>query len=234
MRNGYTAAREGRLVVPGQGPQLVRWGSVFSGTIIAIAVFALLDALWLALSFSSSYSVVYDNLAWWIAGTAIFCMLLAGFIAGVTSGARGLGAGAMGGFTTWGLIVIAVAAVVVPTFAIGHVPNTITASGHTYSINYLTYWSSFWALLIGLAAAVFGGMAGGLLQRNVDMPYVDLQRVETETAAPTAYNPATGYSPAHAAAGAGGTPSDATETDATARQQQVVYESPGVYGRRAS
>ena len=52
MRNNrHAMTEEARWVTPAQGPQLVRWGSVFSGTIISIAVFSLLTALWLALSF---------------------------------------------------------------------------------------------------------------------------------------------------------------------------------------
>jgi hypothetical protein len=173
------------LVTAPQGPQLVRWGSVFSGTIIAIAVFALLDALWLALSFASRLSFVYSHLSWWIGGTAIFCMFLAGLIAGVTSGARGLGAGSTGGLTTWALIVIGVGVIVLPTFGIGHVPNSVIASGRTYHINYLTYWTSFWSLVIGLAAAVLGGMVGGAVQRSVDGPYLDLQSTATRSPLPS-------------------------------------------------
>jgi len=162
------------LVVP-QRPQLVRWGSVFSGTVIGLATFALLDALWLALSFGSHESVVYSNLSWWIAGTAIFCIFLAGLVAGVSSGVRGLGAGSMSGLTTWGLVVIAVGVVVVPTFAIGHIPNTVTVSGTVYSINYLSYWAAFWSLLIGLGAGLAGGMIGGTVPRSIDEPYLDLR-----------------------------------------------------------
>jgi hypothetical protein len=158
-----------------QRPQLVRWGSVFSGTVVGLAMFAMLDALWLALSFGSHEPVVYSNLSWWIAGTAIFCIFLAGVIAGVSSGARGLGAGSVSGLTTWGLVVIAVGVVVVPTFAIGHIPNTVSVSGTIYSINYLSYWAAFWSLLIGLGAGLAGGMIGGAIPRSVDEPYLDLR-----------------------------------------------------------
>jgi hypothetical protein len=158
----------------------VRWGSVFSGTIIAVAAFVLLDALWLALSFGSHVHFFYSNLSWFIGGTAIFCLFMGGMIAGLTSGARGAGAGAMGGLTTWGLLVLVVGALAAPTFGIGHVPNTVTAGGHTYSINYLTYWSGFWSLLIGLGAAVVGGVMGGVTNRRVDEPYLDLQAAVAE------------------------------------------------------
>ncbi len=185
MRNGrHAVTEEARWVTPAQGPQLVRWGSVFSGTIISIAMFTLLTALWLALSFSSHDSVVYTNLSWWIGGTAIFCMFLAGLIAGVSSGARGAGAGSMSGLTTWALVLLGVGMVVLPTFGIGHIPNTVTVNGHVYSINYLSYWTAFWSVLIGLAASLLGGIIGGTLPRQVDEPYLDLQRVPTTTTAP--------------------------------------------------
>ena len=181
MKHGYAAVTGPRVVLPAQGPQLVRWGSVFSGTLISVATFTLLDALWLALSFGSHVSFVYSNLSWWTGGTAIFCLFLAGLIAGTTSGARGGAAGAMNGLTTWALVLLAVGALVLPTFAIGHVPNTVLVSGHVYSINYLTYWTAFWSSLIGLAASLLGGVVGGMMHRQVDGPYLDLER-ETELA----------------------------------------------------
>jgi hypothetical protein len=65
--------------------------------------------------------------------------------------------------------------VVVPTFAIGHIPNTVSVSGTIYSINYLSYWAAFWSLLIGLGAGLAGGMIGGAIPRSVDEPYLDLR-----------------------------------------------------------
>jgi hypothetical protein len=184
MRNSYGVMSEARWVQPTSGPQLVRWGSVFAGTVIAIGVFILLSALWLALSFANHDSVVYNNLAWWIGGTAIFCMFLAGLIAGLSSGARGFGAGSAGALTTWALVAMAVVLVVVPTFAVGHVPNFVTVSGHVYKINYLTYWTAFWSLLIGLGASLLGGVIGGAVPRQVDGPYLDLQRATARETMP--------------------------------------------------
>ncbi|HXR22676.1 MAG TPA: hypothetical protein VN786_08980 [Acidimicrobiales bacterium] len=198
----HLAVPEAGLVMP-QRPQLVRWGGVFSGTVIGVAMFALLDALWLALSFGSHDSVVYSNLSWWIAGTAIFCIFIAGLIAGLSSSARGLSAGSVSGLTTWGLVVIAVGVVVIPTFAIGHIPNTVTVSGTVYSINYLSYWAAFWSLLIGLGAGLLGGMIGGAMPRSIDEPYLDLREtalyepVASRTAvAPSAMAPGTTAVPA--------------------------------------
>ena len=89
MRDNYGVTSEARWVTPAAGPQLVRWGSVFAGTIIALGAFILLSALWLALSFANHDSVVYNNLSWWIGGTAIFSMFVAGLIAGCELGSTG-------------------------------------------------------------------------------------------------------------------------------------------------
>ena len=230
MRNSYGVTSEARWVSP-SSPQLVRWGSVFAGTIIAIGAFILLSALWLALSFANHDSVVYNNLSWWIGGTAIFSMFVAGLIAGLSSGARGIGAGSVGALTTWALVAMAVVLVVVPTFAVGHVPNSVSVSGHVYKINYLTYWTAFWSLLIGLGAALLGGVVGGAAPRRVDEPYLDLQRATArETTTPVVDRPAPTFEEpvstgVHTASAATQTPSSvgAPATDPTA---PATYELP--------
>jgi hypothetical protein len=101
------------------------------------------------------------------------------------------------GLTTWGLILVTVGLVLLPTFGIGHVPNTVSVGGHIYSINYLTYWTAFWALLIGLGAALLGGVIGGTVPRQVDGPYLDLRRevVREPARAPVAQAPVAQSSP---------------------------------------
>jgi hypothetical protein len=106
-------------------------------------------------------------------------------VAGLTSGARGAGAGSLTALTTWGLVALVVAVVVVPTFSIGHVPNFVTVSAHVYKINYLSYWTVFWSVLIGLGAALLGGLIGGSIPRRVDGPYLDLSRTTTNETGPT-------------------------------------------------
>jgi hypothetical protein len=230
--SNHLVVPETGLVAP-QCPQLVRWGSVISGTVIGLATFALLDALWLALSLSSHDSVVYSNLSWWIAGTAIFCIFLAGLIAGVSSGARGLGAGSVSGLTTWGLVVIAVGVLVLPTFAIGHIPNTVTVSGTVYSINYLSYWAAFWSLLIGLGAGLLGGMIGGTMPRSVDEPYLDLRpaTVLEPVVARTAVAPSTTTAPGTTTVPAGVpvTASNRTVPVATTLSTADEATGPSVY-----
>lgn len=176
MRSSY---RGGEWVWPSSGPQLVRWGSIFAGTVISLGLFILLSALWLALSFANHDPVVYNNVSWWFGGTAIFCMFLSGLIAGLTSGVRGAGAGAMNALTTWALVSIVAALVAVPTFSIGHIPSHVTVSGHVYRINYVTYWTAFWSVLSGLVASLFGGLMGGIVPRRAEGPYLDLSRTMT-------------------------------------------------------
>jgi hypothetical protein len=195
-------------------------------------VFALFSALWLALSFGSHDSFVYSNLSWWIGGTAIFCLFVAGLIAGISSGARGVGAGTMGGLTTWALVMVGVGAVVLPTFGIGHIPNTVTAGGHVYSINYLTYWTAFWSVLIGLGAALLGGITGGSVNRRVDEPYLDLQSLSASTypsppspvGAPAVSAPVVATAPVSAVPTVPAPPPGAPV--ATEAAPTVVYERP--------
>src|ERR1700737_3677244 len=88
-------------------PPLVRWGAVFSGTVIGLSLTLLAGSLWVALAFGSHQRLFYDHLAWWLAGTAIGATFLAALIASAVSGTRGAGAGLATGLTTWGLIVLA-------------------------------------------------------------------------------------------------------------------------------
>src|SRR5436305_14848942 len=66
----------------------------------------LVSSLWLALSFGSQVSAFYNYLTWWIGGTAIASMALAGFVTGAPNRCRGLIRGLGTGATTWALLVL--------------------------------------------------------------------------------------------------------------------------------
>jgi hypothetical protein len=138
---------------------------VFSGCIIGLAVFALFDALWLALAYGSQIGLFYRDLAWWIAGTAIAVMAVAGFIAGATSSTRGALPGWMHGMTTWGLLLLAVFLFALPIIGFKSATGHLFVSGHTYVVTFVSYWTAFWAIVIGYGAATLGGIAGGLPRR---------------------------------------------------------------------
>lgn len=103
----------------GVSSNFVRWGAVFAGTVISLAVFALLSSLWLGLAYSDSdgSGPISENLPWFLAGTAIGSLLVAAIPAGCLSGVRGAGVGLLNGMTAWGLLVFAAAITVVPGIA---------------------------------------------------------------------------------------------------------------------
>ena len=177
------AARQGASIAP----NLVRWGAVFSGTVIALGFFALVSTLWLGIAYQDADASgwISGNLAWFIAGTAIVSLFLAGLLAGALSGVRGTAAGAVNGMTAWGLLFVASLLTVVPSLAaitnslgaglaagtneigsaLGQTGGGLTAASGV--------WATFWSLLIGAVAAAVGGMLGGKVKRQVPVAGVD-------------------------------------------------------------
>jgi hypothetical protein len=162
---------------PRVSPNLVRWGAVFAGTVISLALFALVSTLWLALSYGDGNGWIADNLAWLRAGTAIGALLLAGLLSGYLSGVRGAGAGLLNGMTAWGLLFVASALTVVPGIAAltmgppatgtgqGGGPAEIAQTAATLTPEDAA-WGAFWALLIGVVVAAGGGVRGGAAKRS--------------------------------------------------------------------
>ena len=144
---------------------IVRWGPVFAGAVIGLAVFVLLDALWLASAASGSGGWVRDNLSWLLVASAAFALLLTGAVAGAYAGVRGPLVGVANGVTAWGLLLVLAATAVVPRLV-----NPASAIGvGTGSLGGLNavdgLWTLFWSLLVGLVVAAVGGLLGGVLRR---------------------------------------------------------------------
>lgn len=148
-------------------PSLVRWGAVFSGTLIGLALTLLFGTLWVALAFSSHQATFYGHMAWWLAGTAIAATFVAGLIAGGVSGTRGPGSGFANGLTTWALVALGAAAGGIPGLIAAGPSRVITANGVRVTVTTIDPWTAFWALLIGLGAAILGGVIGGTVPRGV-------------------------------------------------------------------
>ena len=103
--------------VPATGspsPQRIRWGAVFAGVVVGLALLALLTTLWFALAFNSDVETVPVNLEWYVGITAIASLFIGGLLAGWLSGVRGAGSGLFNGITMWGLILIVALAVGIP------------------------------------------------------------------------------------------------------------------------
>jgi hypothetical protein len=139
-------------------PTIIRWGAVFGGGVIGVGFMALLSSLWLAIAYQSDVTYFARTLSWWIGGTAIAALLVAGLLAGWLAGVRGAGAGWLDGLTVWGLTVIAVLSI--------SVPGALRLLNVTVRLTGGTLWAGFWSLLIGGIAAAIGGALGGVLPRR--------------------------------------------------------------------
>lgn len=153
---------------------LIRWGPTIGGVVIAATAFATFNALWLALAYESTDNWWRDNLEWLVGGTAAGSLLLAGLLAGLMSGVRGVGAGLVNGATAWGLLFLLSLSALIPGAF-----NLITelgesldqgisdASGADLSVS---MWTAFWSLLAGAGLALLGGAIGGAVHRRVVVP----------------------------------------------------------------
>src|SRR5688572_8636915 len=157
-------------------PQRIRWGAVFGGAVIGIALLALLTTLWFALAFGSGMDQIRENLEWYIGGSAIACLFVAGLLAGWLSGVNGAGSGFFNGLTIWALILIVVLSVGVPAIMnvlnLGRVAQ-IEVTGGLLASGEDVLWATFLAIVGGLVACGLGGMIGGALTSPANAHLVD-------------------------------------------------------------
>ncbi len=168
---------------PGRITDLVRWGPVVAGVVIALGFFALMNLLWLALPYSvdggDGTGWISGNLGWFIGVTAAVALMLAGFLAGFFSGPRGAAAGAANGLTAWGLLFVLSLTAIVPgalnlTDQLGAglqdgqttVGGPLGTAGGGFTVE-SALWVSFWSLLAGVVLAALGGLLGGKMRRPV-------------------------------------------------------------------
>ncbi|MGY1634134.1 hypothetical protein ACI784_20715 [Geodermatophilus sp. SYSU D01186] len=168
---------------PGRITDLVRWGPVVAGVVIALGFFALMNVLWLALAHSvdggDGNGWISGNLGWFMGVTAAVALMLAGFLAGFFAGPRGAAAGATNGLTAWGLLFVLSLTALVPgalnlTDQLGAglqdgqatVGGPLGTAGGGFTVE-SALWVSFWSLLVGLVLAALGGLLGGRMRRPV-------------------------------------------------------------------
>jgi hypothetical protein len=180
----------------GRVTDLIRWGPVFAGAIIALAFFALMNSLWLAIAYSAGDGWISGNLGWFIAPTAAVALMLAGLLAGLFAGPRGKAAGITNGVAAWALLFVLSLTALVPSavnlttqLGVGlqegstSVGGALGAPGGGFDLE-SALWVSFWSLLIGLALAALGGLLGGRMRRPIVSAESD-SRTEERPAAVT-------------------------------------------------
>jgi len=158
------------------GRTLIRWSAVFAGTLLGLATLALLSSLWLALARASNVEVVQTNIEWFVGGSAVFCLFLAGLLAGYLSGVRGGGTGFLHGATIWGLLLFVTLSIGIPAilnvfnFNADQLATDVQASTTTPTdpAVYGALWGTFWTILGGFVAAGLGGAIGGAMTRDAD------------------------------------------------------------------
>ena len=150
-------------------PQRIRWGAVFGGAILGIALLALLTSLWFSLAYASGIDRIRENLEWYVGGSAVACLFVAGLLAGWLSGVRGAGSGFFNGVTIWAFMVAVVVTVGIPAtfdvFNLGRVVALDPAGGLLDPDADAVLWATFSAIVGGLVASGIGGAIGGALAR---------------------------------------------------------------------
>ena len=173
--------------VASASPQRIRWGAVFAGTVLGLALLALVTTLWLALGFNSGVDDIRANIEWYIGGTAVACLFLGALLAGWLSGVRGAGSGFVNGITMWGLIFLVSLAIGLPSifnvFNLGRVSSIAEGTTLLDASVDGALWASFWTILGGFVAAGLGGLIGGAITRPANtqvQPVASIERDRTD------------------------------------------------------
>jgi hypothetical protein len=164
-------------------PQRIRWGAVFAGAVLGIALLALLTTLWFALAYGSGIDQIRTNIEWYVGISAIVCLFLAGLFAGWLSGVHGFGSGFFNGMTIWALMLILTVSVGVPAvmnvFNLGRVTQLDAETGGLLSTDSNVLWATFFSIVGGLIASGLGGAIGGAITRPANAQLYD-EGVHTE------------------------------------------------------
>jgi hypothetical protein len=166
-------------------PQRIRWGAVFGGAVVGIAFLGLLTAMWFALAYGSDVEQIRANLEWYVGGSAIVCLFLAGLLAGWLSGVRGAGSGFFNGVTIWALMLLVTVAVGVPAILnvlnLGRVVDLDAAGGGLLDPRADTVlWATFIAIVGGLLTAGIGGAIGGAITSPANAELLERAAVDDD------------------------------------------------------
>jgi len=167
--DGTTRTATRATMAGGANPTLIRWGAIFGGAVLGLALMTLLASLWLALAYASNVDTIRTNLEWYMGGTAAGSLFIAGILTGYLSGIRHAITGMLNGWALWGLLLLVTVSIGVPSilnlFDLGRVA-TGAASGVASLGADTTLWAVFWTIAGGFIAAGIGGAIGGALSRE--------------------------------------------------------------------
>jgi putative membrane protein (TIGR04086 family) len=140
---------------------MVRWGAILAGSVIGVGLLLLFSSLWVA--WGQDVNAIADNIEWYVMGTAVVSLFVAGLLAGWLSASRGWGPGLAHGFTVWGLV-LTVTLVVGAQQAVQTLDATAAVEELAQETD-ASLWAAFLGLAIGLVAAIIGGALGGSMPR---------------------------------------------------------------------
>lgn len=153
-------------------PAFVRWGPIFAGAVVGLAVLFLFNSFWLALGDGSDVDFVQRNVHWFGLGSSLIALFVAGLIAGWMADPVGTGLELANGLTVWALVLVGT--------LILDVPSSLEVFGFTaaplseWGADPL--WATFWSLLGGLVVALVGGVLGGGMPWAGDPPTAEEPR----------------------------------------------------------
>jgi hypothetical protein len=171
-------------------PQRIRWGAVFGGATLGLALLALLTTLWYALGWASGMDSIRNNIEWYVGVSAIGSLFIAGLLAGWLSGVHGAGSGFFNGVTIWALMVVVTVfatPAIMNVFNLGGIDqlNATTPTGLLATDGDNVLWASFFAILGGLVACGIGGMIGGAVTSPANANLYDGGVTRSETVQPS-------------------------------------------------
>lgn len=164
------------------GPPFLRWGGIFAGAIVGLAILFLFNSFWTALANGSDIDFVARNVHWFGLASSLVALFAGGLVAGWMSDHPGTGPGLFDGLTVWALILVGT--------LILDVPSSLEVFGFTaaplseWGADPL--WATFWSLLGGLVVALVGGVLGGGMPRPAWAPTGSYERDTAEVERPAA------------------------------------------------
>lgn len=167
---------------PPQAKDSTRWGPIWAGLVALIALFLVLETLFIALGAvtytrSGGSITVHTNQLWITGILALISFFVGGWLAGASSAVRGMGAGMINGLLVWALATTlfvlgsflgagaALGAVgnlinALPVGVIGHATRSVTVPGGS-ALTTAAWWGFATLVITGVVSAV-GGWIGGI------------------------------------------------------------------------